>query len=53
MAFWTPFWGLVLLIGLIVFAGLSIVVSIGGFFDIKTLFKSIESQHRRPPEEGD
>lgn len=49
MKFWIVFWTLVLILGLGVFAGLAIVVSIGGFFDIKSLFKSIEEQHAESP----
>ncbi len=46
MAFWVPFWGVVLLIGLFIFAIVAVVVGIGGFFDIRSLFESIDRQHR-------
>jgi Na+/proline symporter len=49
MAFWTEFWTWLLLFGLLVFFGLVVVVSIGGFMDIRALFKSIREQHKRPP----
>jgi hypothetical protein len=47
MSFWSTFWAWFLLLGLVLFLGLAVVVSIGGFFDIRTLFKSIRSQHDR------
>ena len=56
MIFWQILWAAVFLGGLVLFAGLAIVVSIGGFFDIRSLFKSIEEQHAKgtddDPESG-
>jgi hypothetical protein len=49
MSYWAAFWGWFLLLGLVVFLGLAIVVSIGGFFDIRALFKSIRRQHEQKP----
>jgi hypothetical protein len=49
MTFWTGFWTWFLLFGLALFFGLAVVVSVGGFFDIRALFKSIRQQHERPP----
>lgn len=46
MAFWIPFWGAVLLLGLLVFAVVTVVVGIGGFFDVRSLFESIDRKHR-------
>ncbi len=40
------FWGVQLLIGMLIFAGVAVAVAIGGFFDIKSLFRSIDLQHR-------
>jgi hypothetical protein len=45
MSFWPQFWMWVLLFGLAVFCGLAVVVSIGGVFDIRALFRSIRRQH--------
>lgn len=45
MAFWTTFWTVVLIIGVALFAVLSVVVTIGGGFDIRALFESIKAQH--------
>lgn len=47
MALWTQFWAWLLVFSLLLFLGLAIVVSIGGFFDIRALFKSIREQHDR------
>jgi len=45
MHFWLVFWTVLLIAALTLFAGLAVVVTIGGFFDIRTLFRSIESRH--------
>jgi len=45
MEFWIKLWTVVLIAGLSIFATLAVVVSIGGFFDIRALFKNIEAQH--------
>ena len=45
MDFWITFWTVLLVLGLTVFAGLAVVVSIGGFFDIKRLFRSFDARH--------
>jgi len=42
---WATFWGLLLIVVLVIFAGLTVVIAIGGFFDLKSLFKSIDEQH--------
>ncbi len=42
---WALFWGLLLIVVLVIFAALSVVITIGGFFDVKALFKSIDKQH--------
>ena len=38
--------GAVLLIGLLIFAVVTVIVGIGGFFDVRSLFESIDRQHR-------
>jgi len=45
MAFWTEFWTIVLIGGIAMFAVLSVVVTVGGWFDIRSLFESIRAQH--------
>ncbi len=52
MDFWTVFWTVLLVLGLIVFAGLAVVVSIGGFFDIKRLFRSFDARQAEDGEAG-
>ena len=47
MQFWMNLWTIIFFLSLLIFAGLAIVVSIGGFFNIKSLFKSIEEQHAK------
>lgn len=49
MNFWINLWTIFFFISLALFAGLAIVVSIGGFFNIRSLFKSL-SQSSRPDE---
>ncbi len=49
MDFWVSFWGWLLVLGLTVFAGLAIVVAIGGASDIRAMFRTIREQHDRKP----
>ena len=42
---WATFWGWTLVITLAVFALLAVVVAIGGFFDVRELFRTIDEQH--------
>jgi hypothetical protein len=41
MNFWINFWTVFFFASLAVFAGVAIVVSVGGFFNIRSLFKSL------------
>ncbi|HUV65501.1 MAG TPA: hypothetical protein VMW24_16510 [Sedimentisphaerales bacterium] len=41
MTFWIDFWTIFFAASLILFAGLAVVVTIGGFFNIRSLFKSL------------
>ncbi len=47
MNFWINFWTIFFIASLALFAGMAIVVSIGGFFNIRSLFKSLaeRSEH--------
>lgn len=47
MIFWKVLWAAVFIGGLATFAALAVVVSIRGFADIRSLFKSIEEQHAK------
>lgn len=43
---WITFWTWLLVIVLLIFFGLIVVVAVGGFFDLKILFRTINKQHR-------
>jgi hypothetical protein len=47
MAFWITFWGIVLALGLAAFSVLAVVVTVGGFADVKAMFRSIETHHEQ------
>ena len=49
MNFWINLWTLFFLLSLALFAGLAVVVSIGGFFDIRSLFKSLTDRKDDSP----
>ena len=53
MPFWEAFWAIVLAGSMVAFAGLAIVVAIGGFFDVKALFRSIDAQHAAKGDDPD
>ena len=44
MKFWIDFWTIFFYVSLAVFAVLAVVVSIGGFFNIRSLFKSLSER---------
>ncbi|MHC4169809.1 MAG: hypothetical protein ACYSWQ_22915 [Planctomycetota bacterium] len=44
MKFWIDFWTIFFYASLAVFAALAVVVSIGGFFNIRSLFKSLSER---------
>ncbi len=44
---WLSLWKWTLILGVILFAGLSVAVIIGGAFDIRSLFRSLRVQHER------
>ena len=45
MSFWEVFWQVVLLVSLVAFAGLAVVVAIGGFGDIRSMLRKIDKRH--------
>ena len=58
MNFWINLWTLFFLVSLALFGGLAVIVTIGGFFDIRSLFKSLadrtsQDAQRRGQEEDD
>ena len=52
MQFWIDFWTFFFFASLAIFAVLAVVVSIGGFFDIRTLFKGLKDRIDRPTKSG-
>ena len=44
MNFWINFWTIFFIASLALFAGMAIVVSIGGFFNIRSLFKGLTNR---------
>ena len=50
MNFWIDFWTVFFFASLAVFAGLAVVVSIGGFFNIRSLFRDLTN---RPDQQED
>ena len=41
---WVNFWSFFFFLSLALFAGLAVVVTIGGFFNIRSLFKSLKEE---------
>ena len=44
MKFWIDFWTIFFFASLVIFASLAVVVTIGGFFNIRSLFKSLTNR---------
>ena len=51
LQFWVVLWKILLVGGLIVFGAMAVWVTIGGFLDIKRLFKRIAESHRQQQQE--
>lgn len=47
MNFWISFWTYFFFASLVIFAVLAVVVTIGGFFNIRSLFKSLSNRAER------
>lgn len=47
LEFWILLWKVVLIGGVGLFAALAVVVTIGGAFDIRRLFKTLHEEHAR------
>ena len=52
MDFWISLWKIFFFASLAVFAVLAVVVSIGGFFNIRSLFKSLTERAGRDDNSG-
>jgi hypothetical protein len=44
MNFWVNFWSIFFFLSLGIFASLAVIVTIGGFYNIRSLFKSLTSR---------
>ena len=51
MNFWINLWTLFFLLSLALFGGLAVIVSIGGFFDIRSLFQSLTDRTEQQEDE--
>ena len=45
MSFWIFLWKAVLILGLLVFTSMAVWVAVGGYRDIKKLFRKVEEEH--------
>lgn len=50
MDFWINFWTIFFIASLAVFAGMAVIVTIGGFFNIRSLFKSLTNRGNQQEE---
>ena len=50
---WILTWKIVFILGLAIFTGMAVWVSIGGFKDIKTMLTRIDQHHKAKDEEED
>ncbi|MCK5269407.1 MAG: hypothetical protein KAJ46_01430 [Sedimentisphaerales bacterium] len=50
MDFWVTFWSVFFFVSLVVFAGLAVSVTIGGYFNIRSMFRQLSSQHAQQAE---
>ena len=49
---WAIFWGVVLLASLATFAIVVVVVTIGGFRDLRAMLKNLDAQHQKNTEDN-
>jgi len=47
MSFWIGFWSFFFFLSVGIFAVLAVVVTIGGFFNVRSLFKSLKAGHEK------
>ena len=50
---WMTLWTILLIAGMALFGGLAIVVTIGGFRDIRAMLSRIEAQHREQADDSE
>ncbi len=47
MQFWINFWSIFFFASLVIFAALAVTVTIGGFFNIRSLLKNLKKAHKQ------
>ena len=50
MSFWATFWTAVFALTILVYCGLVVVVTIGGWKDVRAMFKTLDQQHENADE---
>ncbi len=50
MDFWIKFWSVFFFVSLAAFTALAVSVTIGGFFNIRSMFRQLSSQHEQQAE---
>lgn len=53
MDFWIKFWSVFFFISLAAFTGLAVSVTIGGYFNIRSMFRQLSSQHEQQVENSE
>jgi hypothetical protein len=53
MQFWINFWSIFFFASLVIFTVLAVAVTIGGFFNIRSLFKSLKDAHEQSQKKDD
>lgn len=53
MNFWINFWTVFFMVSVVLFTILAVVVTIGGFFDIRSLFRSLSAGAERSDDDRD
>ena len=51
MEFWIKFWTYFFIVSIVLFSGLAVVVAIGGFFNIRTMFKDMAKRNSQIDEQ--
>lgn len=50
MGFWLHFWTVVFVLALVLFTGLAVVVSLGGYADIRSMLRRLSGDDSQPPD---
>ena len=53
MSFWVTFWSYFFFISLAAFTALAVSVTIGGFFNIRSMFRKLSGQHEQQGENSE